>query len=174
MTTSKGVNNNDEWHTPKYVIEKVKNVYNGKIDLDPCSSELANERIKAKFYYTKENSCLDENHLWFGKVFMNPPYSKRLLQNILTKAVYEYEHKNISELIILTNSSTDSKWNQTLISGLQAYTLGRIKFRYPNGIEGNLPSRGQVFTYYGDNKLKFIQEFSKNNFCWFPNLKIGE
>ena len=164
------MNKNDEWFTPKPIIEKVKKVFDGKIDLDPCSNHLANKRVKANFYYSKNNSCLDKDALWFGKVFVNPPYSNPELKKVLLRAIEEYELGRISEMIILTNSGTDTRWNQILKNGLQAYTIGRIRFITPEGHDVGTPSRGQVFTYYGKNKDKFIEVFKDNNFCWFPNL----
>lgn len=161
---------NDEWFTPKPVIKIVKEVFDGRIDLDPCSCEFANERIGAVKYYTKDDNCLDDNISWNGKVFVNPPYSNPLLRKILKRAVSEYKSGNILELLILTNSGTDTLWNQALKDGLQAYTIGRIRFINSDGNQAGLPGRGQVFTYYGSNKDRFIEVFSRNNFCWFPNL----
>ena len=168
MTSAKGVNDNDEWFTPKPVIEKVKEVFNGCIDLDPCSSLKANQRIMAKNYYTKDNSCLE--HDWYGRVFLNPPYSGSLLSKVLKQAFIQYSLCQIDEMIILTNSGTDTRWNQLLRKGLQAYTIGRIRFIYPDGRMAGTPSRGQVFTYYGNNREKFIEVFTRKDFCWTPNL----
>ena len=170
MTSAKAENNNNEWYTPKYVITKVKNVFDGEIDLDPCSTLKANQRIIAKNYFTKENDCLSND--WYGKTFMNPPYSANLLSKTLLKAVKEYEKGNVKELIILTNSGTDTRWNLILRDGIQAYTIGRIRFIYPSGLQAGVPSRGQVFTYFGCNKEKFIDEFKKDVFCWITNEKL--
>lgn len=175
MSSAKGVNDNDEWFTPKYVISKVKEVFGGEIDLDPASCLLANNRILANNYYTKNNSCL--GHKWNGKVFLNPPYSNSMITKILLKAIVEFERGHIEEIIILTNSGTDTKWNQILRNGLQAYTIGRIKFVDSSGSIAGTPSRGQVFTYYGKNKNKFSEVFLRDNFCWLPNaehLILGE
>lgn len=167
MISAKAENNNNEWYTPKYIISKVKEVFDGEIDLDPCSTLKANQRVMAKNYFTKECNCLTKD--WHGRIFMNPPYSANLLSKVLIKAVEEYDKGNAKELIVLTNSGTDTKWNQLLKDGLQAYTIGRVRFIYPSGIQAGVPSRGQVFTYYGENKNKFIEAFTKDNFCWIPN-----
>lgn len=172
MTSAKAENNNNEWYTPLHVIHKVREVFGKTIDLDPCSTREANLRIKADKFFNKEINCL--NTEWYGKVFMNPPYSGNLLIHVLKKAVQQYRKGNIEEIIILTNSGTDTKWNQELKNGIQAYTVGRIKFIYPDGTQAGTPSRGQVFTYYGDDTEKFIEVFTKDDFTWIPNLKLGE
>ena len=169
MTSSSGKNDNDEWHTPKYVLDVVKSVL-GKIDLDPCSNDIANKVVNAKHYFTKNKNALQQE--WFGKVFMNPPFSSGLQGKLLAKAINQYNIGNVSELIILTNSGTDTGWNQLLKGGIQAYTIGRIRFNYPNGDRSGSPSRGQVFTYYGDNYKKFIEEIEKNDFCYVVNKQL--
>lgn len=163
-------NNNNEWFTPIYVIHKVKKVFDGWISLDACSCYQANIRVKAEQYYTKEDSCL--NKTWNGKVFLNPPYSNDILSIVLRKAVMSYKFGDIEELIILTNSGTDTKWNQIIKDGVQAYTIGRISFIDENGVKAGTPGRGQVFTYFGNNRQKFIEEFTKDNFCWIPNVSL--
>jgi len=168
MQTCKSNNNNDEWFTPKYVIEKVKECFDGVIDLDPCSCEKANDRIKAIEYFDKTNNCLHNN--WKGKVFLNPPYSSGLLAHVLSKAVYEYTVGNIDEMIILTNSGTDTRWNRIMLNGTQAYTLGRLRFVYPDGTIAGTPSRGQCFTYFGKYNETFKKVFEKNDFCYLPNI----
>lgn len=172
MPSAKGDNNNNEWYTPLHIVTKVNEVFGGGIELDPCSTEDANKRVKATTYYSKERNCL--NLEWHGKVFMNPPYSGNLLVHVLKKAVQQHRKGNVDEMIILTNSGTDTQWNQVLRNGIQAYTVGRIRFIYPDGTQAGTPSRGQVFTYYGNNVEKFIEVFTKDNFSWIPNLNLGE
>lgn len=172
MTSAKAENNNNEWFTPMDVIDRVKKVFGGGIDLDPASCLLANQRVMAGHFYTKDDSGLSKEKDWFGRVFMNPPYSMNLLKPFLKKAVHEYNDGNIDEIIILTNSGTDTKWNAIISGGVQAYTIGRINFVYPDGTMAGVPSRGQVFTYFGPNPDKFIEVFTELGFCWIPNINM--
>ena len=162
------LNKNDEWYTPSDIISRVREVM-GDIDVDPASCDQAQETVQAAEYYTKETDGLDFE--WQGRVWCNPPYSKVLL-NKFTKAFAEqYEAGIITEGIILTNSGTDTKWNQNVAPYLQAYTLGRISFNTPGGEPAGKGGRGQVFTYVGNNPYKFIEVFTRDNFCWIPNLR---
>ena len=169
MTSALGINENNQWYTPAKWIIKVNDVFEGSIDLDPASCKIANERVMAKNIFTIENSGLKND--WFGKVFCNPPYSAPDLTNFLKKAIKEFESGHVSEMIILTNQGTDTRWCQIISKGLQAYTIGRISFVRPNGFDYGGTSRGQLFSYYGPNKEKFIKVFTENNDCWIPNYR---
>ena len=60
----------NEHFTPMRVIEPAREVL-GEIDLDPASCAEANERVRAKRFFTVR----DPSHLaaWRGRVFQNPP-----------------------------------------------------------------------------------------------------
>ena len=64
----------DQWYTPIEIIERVKLVFGGTIDLDPASCEEANKTVGALHYFDEQQDGLKQQ--WFGNVFCNPPYSK--------------------------------------------------------------------------------------------------
>lgn len=161
------LNSNDEWYTPPYVIALAREVL-GCIDLDPASNVVAQSNVHATKFFTKEDNGL--KHDWLGKVWCNPPYSASLIKQFTQKFADEFIKGNMTEGIILTNSGTDTIWNQPLIIGMQAYTLGRISFLQPDGSEKGKGGRGQCFTYLGDNPRKFIDVFTRDDFCWVPNI----
>lgn len=163
------MNKNDEWYTPQYIIDLARKVM-GSIDLDPASSEIANRIVQADLYLTKEDNSL--LHPWKGKVWCNPPYSAALIKKFTAKVLEEVENGNVDEIIVLTNSGTDTQWNKPLQKGTQVYTNGRISFLQPDGSEKGKGGRGQCFTYFGNNPRKFIEVFTQDNFCWCPNLEL--
>ena len=158
-----------EWYTPEYIISKVYEVL-GSIDVDPASNTIAQEWIKADKFYTKDTNGLDKP--WKGKVWVNPPYDTPTLRKFTKKFLEEYENGNMIEGIMLTNQGTDTQFNIPLQQGLQAYTNGRISFLQPDLTEKGKGSRGQLFTYLGPNPKKFIEVFTRDNFCWIPNLHL--
>lgn len=62
-----------EYYTPTQYVEAAREVME-EIDLDPASCEFAQEWIQAKEIYTIKNNGLNQS--WFGRVWLNPPYSK--------------------------------------------------------------------------------------------------
>jgi hypothetical protein len=57
--------------TPPELVESVREVL-GHIDLDPCSTHLANARVvKSRVFYTESVNGFAQN--WAGTAFFNPP-----------------------------------------------------------------------------------------------------
>ena len=59
-----------EHGTPEYLATKIRYSLGG-IDMDPASSRLANQVIRARRIYTKSSNGLDKP--WLGRVYLNPP-----------------------------------------------------------------------------------------------------
>ena len=151
----------DEWFTPSEYIEAARRVFGGTIDLDPASCEKANEIVKATKIYTKENSGLNE--YWEGNVWMNPPYSKGLIDQFVDKIIYS---GGVTAAIVLTDNKTDTKWFLELArwSSAMIFTVGRVNFLHGGKLEKGNHRRGQAIFYLGDEPQKFLAEFQK--FGW--------
>ena len=148
----------NEWYTPEKYIKAVRKVL-GKIELDPASSDKAQEIVCAGRYYTIENNGL--NHPWNAEtIFLNPPYSQPQIWDFIDKLVVELTAGNIGSAILLTHNSTDTAWFHRAeeIASAICFTRGRIKFV---GAEGNecAPTQGQAFFYFGDNASTFGEWF---------------
>ena len=118
-------NNSGEnsWYTPTKIINSAIKVM-GEIDLDPASSEIANQNIQAKKYYTEEDNGLSKE--WYGKVWLNPPYSQPEIDNF-SQAVIE---KDFDEIMVLVNNATETKWFQRIAkkSNCICFINKRLKF----------------------------------------------
>jgi hypothetical protein len=73
MSVPRGnVRNEDfEWFSNRDLIDSA-HLLMGKIDLDPASSDKANEFVGAEHYYTIKDDGLNEQS-WFGNVYLFPP-----------------------------------------------------------------------------------------------------
>jgi len=151
---------NNEWYTPAKYLDSARAVM-GHIDLDPASSVIANERVQAGRIFTAEEDGLKQD--WFGNIWMNPPYAQPLTEQFCNKLVSE----EFNQAIVLVNNATETKWGNTLLKNCSAvcFTKGRIKFVAPDGTLGDSPLQGQMIVYFGNQKNKFINEFSKYGVC---------
>lgn len=149
----------EESYTPIKYLESARAVMGG-IDLDPASNEMAQSNVKAGTYYTVDDNGLTKP--WSGKVWMNPPYTARVINEFLAKAVKHFNDKEVTEAIILTNNNTDTSWfhNTAMTAAAVCFTAGRINFLKRDGSKSS-PTNGQVFFYLGNNANVFAEEFSQ-------------
>lgn len=159
---AKGTGEN-EWYTPADHIEVARKVLGG-IDLDPASSEIANQTVGAIRYFTVEDDGLSQP--WSGRVWLNPPYSQPAIAQFAEKIVSEWESGNLTAAITLTHNYTDTGWFHRLANACRAicFTRGRIGFISPEGKKA-APTQGQTFFYFGDDAPSFCAEFQRIGFA---------
>jgi phage N-6-adenine-methyltransferase len=152
----------DSWFTPPFYISLVRETI-GSIDLDPFSSKQANGVIQAERFFDQKRNAFKQR--WFkqpGTVFMNPPYSRGLINASVELFIQHWQQKQISQGIVLVNNATETKWFQALLADASAICLvkKRIAFENRDGkhVSGN--TRGQVFLYFGDDAETFKRVFS--------------
>lgn len=135
-----------EWYTPKYIIEALGDDF----DLGPCAP--CNNWYTAKKSYTKEDNGLLKE--WFGRVFLNPPYTNPILKEFVTRLA---DHGNG---IALLYARVDNKmFHEQIFNRATSikFLCSRIKFIRQDGSLGNSPGYGSVLVAYGkdcDNILK--------------------
>ena len=149
---------NNEWYTPERFLTSARHVM-GSIDFDPASNDIAQKTVRAMIYCTKEFSGLDVD--WFGRVWMNPPYSAALIKQFAAKLKQQRAVGNVNEFCVLTNNATETVWFRDILSVSDAvcFLNKRVRFLDPDGNKGD-PLQGQVIFYSGVNLKVFIDEFS--------------
>ena len=153
----------NEWYTPAEIIESARRVMGG-IDLDPASTPKANEVVKATTFYTKEDNGLDQG--WHGRVWMNPPYARPLIDDFCEKLAEEYANENIEQAIVLVNNATDTSWfgQMAEVAGAACFTRKRVRFWHPE--RESAPLQGQAILYFGPSVEAFLTEFKAHGHTW--------
>jgi phage N-6-adenine-methyltransferase len=150
---------NNEWYTPAEYIEAARRVMNDGIDLDPATTEAANDVIKAAQIFTAADDGLKQE--WSGRVWLNPPYAQPIIGKFISKLVAHVQANDLEAAIVLVNNATDTEWFQEMGAFADAicFKNGRIKFWGPDGMEGS-PLQGQAFLYFGTETWRFVKHFS--------------
>lgn len=143
LLTTKG---SDEWYTPKYILDYVKKIFEGEIEIDPCSNGIT--KIGSKINLTKEDNGLGHKGWDSGNIFINPPYSmnkefaKRVLNEL--KSCYNLQNNYIKKqnMAYLCHANTDTKWFTDLVNSKYCYKVvfikGRVKFM--KNVDGEIVS----------------------------------
>jgi hypothetical protein len=145
-----------EYYTPIEIVNAARSVMGG-IDLDPASSIIANQQIKALEFYTKEQNGLDK--LWFGKVWMNHPFSRKNNPVWINKLVDSFNDGSVTQACCITYASTSEGWLRPLMKYPQCFIYGRTHYRLPDGTIKRGVTKGSVVTYLGPNISAFREVF---------------
>ena len=154
---------NPEWYTPKEYIEAARVVMGG-IDLDPASTHVANDVVKAATYYSEEVDGLSQR--WSGRVWMNPPYKNKIIGRFVKKLVDAVEAGDVIEAVVLVNNATETKWFNRLVvvaTGI-CFPRRRIRFWHPDTSKA-APLQGQAVVYIGRDLDGFAKAFEKFGWC---------
>jgi hypothetical protein len=148
---------NDEWYTPPEYISLARTVL-GDIDIDPASTRLAQETVRAQRYFNKDENGLRQ--AWRGRVWLNPPFSQPLLSKFVAKLLMEWSARRMTACIALTHNCTDAMWFQDVMDSAEAvcFAQRRVRFYGPGGPLGS-PPHGQTFFYFGADTEAFRREF---------------
>ena len=152
----------NEWYTPDEWLERALRVL-GAFDLDPASSDKAQEIVKATTYFTEEQNALEKE--WHGRIWLNPPYAQPFMSRFVTKLCEERRAGRVTAAIMVTHNYTDTRWFHEAAGTCDAicFTRGRVEFYDKDGKKAE-PTQGQAFFYFGDDVERFAEVFGEHGF----------
>lgn len=126
------------WRTPDDLFKKLDKEFH--FDLDACADK---NNAKCKRYFSlPKDSCLEDGAAWNSRVFMNPPYGRKI-ELFIKKAKEQVENGAAHIVVGLLPARTDTKWfhDYILDHAEIRFLKGRLKF---SGHKDNAPFPSMV------------------------------
>lgn len=154
----------EEWYTPEEYIVLAREVMGG-IDLDPATSLIAQQWIRATVAYTVEDNGLAQP--WLGRTWLNPPYNKQGDRDSnaeiwSNRLIGEYQAGRVSQAILLVSNKAGYRWFENVWDqALACFARDLIGFIRPDGVRPGKAKVGSVFFYFGPNLARFAEVFGR-------------
>lgn len=168
MTAGRNVHSQStDWCTPLRYIKAVKQLFGGKIELDPCSNQWSIVNAKTEFSLP-ENDGLHKN--WnYKTIYVNPPYgADRQRRTTIKHWLYKCANANHcfqSEVLALIPVATNtSHWKEYIWGkavGVCFLYETRLKFLENGDEEGKGAPMSCAMIYWGKNYEFFFHTFLK-------------
>lgn len=100
---------------PTHYLDAVRRVL-GIIDLDPCSTPIAQQAIDAQSWYRAEDATAALAEPWAGRVFLHPHPSNSIARYQLQKLLRDYLADRVTSAIILTGRTDWLRCEPLLLS----------------------------------------------------------
>lgn len=157
-----------EWFTPEPVLEAARIALGGIIDVDPASCEAAQAAVRAGVYYTRETDGLAPGRSWAGSVWLNPPYTRGVVDRFALKLIDEIDAGRVTEAVWLSNASFDTQWGQPLCECANALCLvaGRLRFTPGSGQPAGAGAWASMILYFGPHAARFRDAFAPLGVVW--------
>ena len=112
---NRNIDHSDHWGTPAYIYDELNKEFD--FDFDPCPLHA-------------EHDALDPNFKWGERNFVNPPYSRKLKEEFVRRAIHE---KNMGKLcvMLLPVSTSTYLFHEDILPNITEpirFAFKRIKF----------------------------------------------
>ena len=146
-TQKNAIVSSDEWYTPQSLIDCL-----GEFDTDPCAAPADVRPFDiARICYTKDDDGLSKP--WEGIVWLNPPYSSKLLRQFCEKMA-----RDGSGIALLFNRVDNLLWQEVIFPSASSmiFMRHRVRFIQPDG-NAKSPRFGSCLVAWGsecDKRLR--------------------
>lgn len=166
MTAGRTINSqNTNWGTPKKYVDVVRQMFGGKIDLDPCSNEWSIVGAKVE-YCLPEKDGLKES--WdYPTVYVNPPYGRdkergTSIKDWLRKCNQTYWACVPEVLALIPVATNTSHWKEYVWRGATAICFladTRLRFLVDGEDKGKGAPMACAMVYWGRSVEYFFHCF---------------
>lgn len=166
MTAGRTVNSkSSNWCTPPKYVKAVKDVFGGKIGLDPCSNRWSVVNAEASFSLPETDGLAKE---WdFRTIFVNPPYGAdrvrgTTIKHWLYKCAQAHQKYDAEVLALVPVAANTSHWKQYVWGRALAVCFlydTRLKFLENGSGEGKGAPMACSMVYWGEDFDRFFDVF---------------
>jgi hypothetical protein len=170
---------NKEWNTPLKYVEAVRNFFDGKIYLDPCSNDFSIVNAVTEYKLPYKNGLIES---WnFSTIYVNPPYgTDKIRDTNINDWLQKCEETNRlygSEILALIPIATNTgHWKRYIFGRALAICFlydTRLRFLINGKDEGKGAPMACSMVYWGSNYNKFVNIFTEfGAVVNIENLKI--
>ncbi len=118
MSAERTINTGSQhWGTPHKYVKAVREVFQGEIDLDPCSNQYSIVGANTEFMLPKHDGLKEE---WnYRKIYVNPPYGidkqrGTTIKNWLAKCAHTHSAYGSEVSALVPIAANTSHWKQYL------------------------------------------------------------
>lgn len=166
MTAGRNINSkSQDWGTPPQYVHAVKEVFDGKISLDPCSSEYSIVNAEVEYLLPQNDGLKDS---WdYPTIYVNPPYgisktNNTTIKHWLSRCATAHKKHNSEVLALVPVATNTGHWKKSVFgkaTGLCFLYDTRLKFleNGQNGGKGAPMSCAMI--YWGHYFEKFYEVF---------------
>lgn len=154
-----------DWGTPAKYVRAVRDVFGGKIDLDPCSNKYSIVNAQMEWVLPEKDGLTEK---WnFKTIYVNPPYGADFergttIKNWLAKcagANIEYNAEVIALIPVAPNTTHWKKYVFTKATGICFLYDTRLRFLENGKDAGKGAPMACAMIYWGQNYYRFYEVF---------------
>ena len=168
MTAGRNVNSfSHHWCTPPKYVAAVREMFDGVIELDPCSNQMSIVHAKREFLLPQEDGLKET---WnYKTIYINPPYGAdrerhTSIKDWLKKCAEAHEIFNSEILALIPVATNTSHWKKYIFGKAAAICFlydTRLKFLIAGSLENKGAPMACCMVYWGPYIEKFSMIFSK-------------
>lgn len=166
MSAGRKINTQSQsWGTPEKYVNAVREVFGGRIHLDPCSNEYSIVNAEVEYRLPKSDGLKES---WnYTTIYVNPPYGidkirKTSIKNWLAKCAFAHQEYNSEILALIPIAPNTSHWKKYVFTKAKAICFlydTRLRFLENGKDSGKGAPMACAMIYWGNNYSKFFNVF---------------
>lgn len=168
MTAGRQINTlSQNWGTPEKYIKAVKDVFGGKIDLDPCSNDHSIVKALVEYKLPKHDGLKES---WdYPTIYVNPPYGldrehDTSIKNWLRQCAGANQLYSSEVLALVPVATNTGHWKKYVFGKAASICFlydTRLKFLVNGRNGGKGAPMACAMIYWGNNYNKFLKVFNE-------------